>query len=429
MSTATDKKDLTTEMLATAKSQGSFKSSREAGIAAMNQLRMPGNKTEEYRFTPITRVLEKSFPQWPAPSASSPSIASVEQYLIPGLDANIVVLINGSFIPALSKVGNDGYTIEQLSKSEHDATVSGILGKQVEPGSDPFAAINTALWNEGVLIKAHNTSTKPLIILNINDGDARSVHNRVLVSIADGASISIVARTVTIGSLPVFQTLVEEISVGENGRFEFCKIQSEPNIIEVSNTSIHQQNSSHVNTFTLTVDGVLVRNNLSISIDGEKCESHFHGLSLLKGDTIGDHHTVVDHKKPNSFSNELYKGVMDGKSKSIFNGKIYVRPHAQKTNAFQSNRNILLSEQSSINTKPQLEIWADDVKCSHGCTTGQLDEEALFYLQSRGIGKDVARALLLNAFASQTTELITSQPLKAYIDSMISNRLHSFENQ
>jgi Fe-S cluster assembly protein SufD len=133
---------------------------------------------------------------------------------------------------------------------------------------------------------------------------------------------------------------------------------------------------------------------------------------------------VVDHRKPNSFSNELYKGVMDGKSKGVFNGKIFVRPHAQKTNAFQSNRNILLTDQATINTKPQLEIWADDVKCSHGCTTGQLDDEALFYLQSRGIGKEDARAMLLYAFAMQTTEFVTPGPLKIYIDSLISKRLY-----
>jgi Fe-S cluster assembly protein SufD len=173
------------------------------------------------------------------------------------------------------------------------------------------------------------------------------------------------------------------------------------------------------------MDGTLIRNNLTIAIDGEHCESHFHGLSLLKGETIGDNHTVVDHKKPNSFSNELYKGVMDDKSKGIFNGKIYVRPLAQKTNAFQSNRNILLTDQSTINTKPQLEIWADDVKCSHGCTTGQLDDEALFYLQSRGIQKEDARAMLLYAFAMQTTEYVAIGPLKQYIDTLISKRLYA----
>jgi Fe-S cluster assembly protein SufD len=192
----------------------------------------------------------------------------------------------------------------------------------------------------------------------------------------------------------------------------------------VANTLIRQANSSHVNTFTLTLNGQLVRNNFGIAIDGEHCESHFHGLYLLNNTTLADNHTVVDHKKPNSFSNEIYKGVMDGNSKGIFNGKIFVRPQAQKTNAFQSNRNILLTDTATINTKPQLEIWADDVKCSHGCTSGQLDEEALFYLQSRGIPKQKAKAMLLYAFAAEVFAPIKNEVLKNYIDHLVAERLH-----
>jgi Fe-S cluster assembly protein SufD len=149
-----------------------------------------------------------------------------------------------------------------------------------------------------------------------------------------------------------------------------------------------------------------------------------YGLYLLHGDTLADNHTVADHRKPNSFSNELYKGVLEGNTRGIFNGKIFVRPQAQKTNAFQSNRNILLSEKATINTKPQLEIWADDVKCSHGCTTGQLDEEAMFYLRSRGIEKNTARAMMLYAFVAEVLENIPNESLKVFIDALVSERLH-----
>jgi Fe-S cluster assembly protein SufD len=160
-------------------------------------------------------------------------------------------------------------------------------------------------------------------------------------------------------------------------------------------------------------------------IDGEGVDTHMNGLYLLQGDTLVDNHTVVDHKKPHSQSNELYKGVMDDRAKGVFNGKIYVRPDAQKTNAFQSNRNILLSDTSTINTKPQLEIWADDVKCSHGCTTGQLDEESLFYLRSRGIDKKSAKALLLYAFAGEVISKISNISLREYIDKLVSKRLQN----
>lgn len=357
------------------------------------------SKTEEYRFTPVARVLEKAFPNGFA-AGEKKEVNSFDEFLIPNLDSELIVLIDGK----LSR--NDNF--QQLDRSVKEDT------------TDPFAIINNESWTDGVSItKAY----KPVLILNINTGAVPAVHSKLSVTVANGASISIIQKSITLGSAPVFQTLSESFQVGDNARLDYCKIQNTANIIEVCNTTINQANSSHVNTFTLMLDGKLVRNNLSISIDGENCESHFHGLSLLKGDTIGDNHTVVDHKKPNSFSNELYKGVMDGKSKGVFNGKIFVRPHAQKTNAFQSNRNILLSDQATINTKPQLEIWADDVKCSHGCTTGQLDDEAMFYLQSRGIKKDDARAMLLYAFAMQTTEFVAHEPLKVYIDGLISERL------
>jgi Fe-S cluster assembly protein SufD len=159
-------------------------------------------------------------------------------------------------------------------------------------------------------------------------------------------------------------------------------------------------------------------------LDGEGIESHMFGLYLLNKDTLADNHTVVDHRKPNSFSNELYKGIMDDNSKGVFNGKIYVRPNAQKTNAFQANRNILLTDKATVNTKPQLEIWADDVKCSHGCTTGQLDDEAVFYLQSRGISKETARAMMLYAFAGEILDNISHPELKTYLDQLVSERLH-----
>jgi Fe-S cluster assembly protein SufD len=400
MSTITDKRDFIAEMIAS----GAVK--RAPGVS---EITLPTNKTEEYRFTPVARILEKAFPKWPSPSAPG-SLKSIEEYLIPGLECDVVVILNGYYSVEISRVS--GYEVTPLTD---EGSVS----------SDPFAMLNAALWINGISVASAKQQSRPLFILNINDGSQpQSVHSRLKAVIEKGASASIIQKSVTIGPNAVFQTLSEEIEVKEDARFDFCKIQNTDNLIEVCNTSIDQKNSSHVNTFTLTLDGKLIRNNLSISIDGENCESHFHGLSLLKGETVGDHHTVVDHRKPNSVSNELYKGVMDEKSKGVFNGKIFVRPHAQKTNAFQSNRNILLTDQATINTKPQLEIWADDVKCSHGCTTGQLDDEALFYLQSRGIGKEDARAMLLYAFAMQTTEFIANSALKAHIDSLISKRLY-----
>ena len=211
----------------------------------------------------------------------------------------------------------------------------------------------------------------------------------------------------------------------ENAEANFYSIQNDSgNRYQYNLTQFYQLNHSRVNTFTFTLNGKLVRNNLQLALDGEGIESHMFGLYLLENDTLADNHTVVDHKKANSFSNELYKGIMDGNSKGVFNGKIYVRPNAQKTNAFQANRNILLTDKATINTKPQLEIWADDVKCSHGCTTGQLDDEAMFYLQTRGINKETARAMMLYAFAGEILDNINHPELKDYLDQLVSERLH-----
>jgi Fe-S cluster assembly protein SufD len=173
----------------------------------------------------------------------------------------------------------------------------------------------------------------------------------------------------------------------------------------------------------ISLNGDIVRNNLNIVFDAEYCESHLYGLYCLKGQTHIDNHTVVDNVKPHCFSNELYKGIMDENATGVFNGKIFVRKDAQKTNAYQSNKNILLSENASVNTKPQLEIFADDVKCSHGCTVGSLDEEALFYLRSRGLNKENARSLLLRAFAIDILEKIQLEPIRSYVEKLISQRL------
>jgi Fe-S cluster assembly protein SufD len=240
-----------------------------------------------------------------------------------------------------------------------------------------------------------------------------------------GSQLSVIEKSDSIGKQPVFHNFTEEWVVSEKAHLEYCKIQNDDNNhYQITNTVIHQHSTSLLNTFTLTLAGQLIRNNLNIIIDGEHCESHFYGLYLLNGNTLADNHTVVDHRKPNSFSNELYKGIMDGNSKGVFNGKIFVRPHAQKTNAFQSNRNILVSDHASVNTKPQLEIWADDVKCSHGCTSGQLDEEAMFYLRSRGISAPTAQAMLLYAFAREVLTPIQNESLKSYLDQLIAERLH-----
>jgi Fe-S cluster assembly protein SufD len=395
---------------------------------------LPGKKNEEYRFTPITRAIEKSFTYADFLEAAPSLVSTIDPYLIPSLDGNIIVFVNGQYEENLSKIiSSPGELVIKplaLAIAENAKAVEPFLTKILEPQSDPFAALNSALWQSGVFIHVPKNSIvqKPVLILHVHDATHQSVvgQTRVLAVLEEHSEICLVEKFDSIGENPVMSSVVEEIVVKEGAGLTFHKIQNDPGLTaHISNTKIRQSRNSRVNTFTMTLEGQLIRNNLGIDIDGEGCESHFYGLYLLRKNSLADNHTTVDHQQAHSFSNELYKGIMDGHSKGVFNGKIYVRPHAQKTNAFQSNRNILISDTSSINTKPQLEIWADDVKCSHGCTSGQLDDEAIFYLQSRGVAKAIARAMVLYAFAGEVLTPITNAGIRTYLDTLISERLQN----
>lgn len=426
-------RDLTNEIVSafSAKAFSIDIENRKKALGHFEKLGLPTNKSEEYRFTPITKSLAKNI-DWNI-NISQPTIDSIEEFLIEGIEASVLVFVNGVYSERLSKIihSPSEVTISSLEKSfmNHTEVVNHYFGKFSPIETDSFAAWNGAFWQSGLFIhvKENTTVEKPIFVLHVNDAkqEQAQAQTRLLAIVEKSSSLSIIEKFESIGENAVFHNFCEEIVVAEQARLEYCKVQNDAGkSIQVANTVIHQSNSSKVDTFTLTLNGEMVRNNFCIVIDGENCESHFHGLYLLNGNTLADNHTVVDHKKPNSFSNELYKGIMDGHSKGVFNGKIFVRPQAQKTNAFQSNRNILMSETSTVNTKPQLEIWADDVKCSHGCTTGQLDEEALFYLKTRGIPHDSAKAMLLYAFALDVLAPVKNEQLKNHLDGLISSRLH-----
>jgi Fe-S cluster assembly protein SufD len=431
METTTSDKTIINDILESFSAE-SFHYAKENRVKAITQLKksgLPNGKSEEYRFTPITKNIQKNF-TWTAKPVGS-SINSIDEFLIEGIDANVLVFVNGIYSKSLSKIISPSSQIKigSLSDSIESEIGQKHFDKLVNSEADAFVGMNTAFWQDGIFIHVPKNTTveKSVFVLHINDATKEQViaHTRLLVVIEENSNLSIIEKFDSTGTNPVFHTFNEEISIAANASLDYCKIQNDSGkVTQVANTTIHQSNSSKVNSFTLTMSGEMIRNNFTILIDGENCESHFHGIYLLTGNTLVDNHTVVDHQKPHSYSNELYKGIMDGNSKGVFNGKIYVRPHAQKTNAFQSNRNILMSETATVNTKPQLEIWADDVKCSHGCTTGQLDDEALFYLQSRGIPYDSAKAMLLYAFALDVLTLIKNETLKNYLDKLISERLH-----
>ncbi len=411
---------------------GTLETTRANALDTFQQTGLPIGKNEEYKHTPLTRALEKNF-TFEGPTAA-PAISDVSDIRIPGLNSNLLVFVNGAYSPALSRVISTPEKItitsleEVLAAKNVDANVH--YGQYANPKADAFVAWNTAAWKNGLFIQVpDNTAVEePVEILFINDATGGEVvaENRNLVLVGKNSQLTIVEKFHSTGEGNHFTNLVNEVAVAENAEFDYYTISNDTgNRYQFSHTEIYQENSSRVNTYTFDMHGRMLRTNLHLIIDGENIESHMYGLYLLQGNTLADNHTVVDHKKPNSMTNELYKGVMNDNSKGVFNGKIFVRPHAQKTNAFQSNRNILLSDKASVNTKPQLEIWADDVKCSHGCTIGQLDEEALFYLRSRGIDKHTARAMMLYAFAAEVSDQVPHTAMRNYVEGIIRERLQT----
>jgi Fe-S cluster assembly protein SufD len=402
---------------------------RKEGLASFQKLGLPVGKAEEYKFTPVTRLLEKNF-NFSSPNAEAQEI-DLEEVLIPELDANVIVFVNGVFSKKHSNLVSSEIRILTLKEAidQRNELALQHLAKHADFQQDALAAWNVASWQDGVFIDVAKNKVveKPVVIYHINDtrnGQVISL-NRNLFVVELNSEVTVIEKLISLGSGNSFSNLVTEAVVAENAGLNLYEIQNDNgNRYHFNQIHVTQTNNSRVNTYTFSLDGKLIRNNLQLSLDGEGIESHMYGLYALTTDTLADNHTVVDHRKPNSFSNELYKGIMDESSKGVFNGKIFVRPNAQKTNAFQANRNILLTDKAGVNTKPQLEIWADDVKCSHGCTTGQLDEEALFYLQTRGIHKETARAMMLYAFAGEIIEAIKHPVIKEYLDTIISERLH-----
>ena len=387
-------------------------------------------KHEEWKYTRVTPLFNKEFTF--KHELDSISFADVEQLRLPGSEkANEIIFVNGLFSLSHSTIRSNQLEIvplERAARNEYRDIIARHLGHSSKYLKDGINALNTAFVKDGIFIfvKKGQVIEEPIYIYNITDARSGNVlaQPRTLIYVSENAQVQIVETYATMGVDESFTNEVLEIIVDKDARAEYYKIQNDSaHTNQVSTTHIRQIARSYTHTVTISLNGGLVRNNLNLVLDAENCEGHLYGLYLQKGQTHVDNHTVVDNVKPNCFSNELYKGIIDDQATGVFNGKIYVQPQAQKTNAYQSNKNILLSDEASVNTKPQLEIFADDVKCSHGCTVGRLNDEGLFYLQSRGIPAKIARSLLLHAFAIDVLEHIRPQPIREYIDQLISERL------
>ncbi len=390
---------------------------------------LPAIKHEEWKYTRIRNVFNDKMMV-----SNAGTISGVQHYFLPGqLAKNAIVFVNGVYNASLSNITeNEGtLVVKSLSTAAADEDAEFVktnLGHSQRYHQDGINALNAAFAAGGVYIKVKKGKqvTHPIAIYHITDASTGFMFSqpRILVNVEQAAEVTILETYTKIGNDDSLTNEVIEICAAQDAIVNYIKIQDEgKGTHHAGTTHIRQLAKCVTHAVTLTLSGNIVRNNLNMVMEAANSESHMYGLYLLNGETLADNHTIVDNQQPNCLSNELYKGIMDEKSTGVFNGKIFVRQDAQKTNAYQSNKNILIGDSASANTKPQLEIFADDVKCSHGCTVGKLDQDAMFYLKARGISEENARALLLHAFAVDILDQIKDEEIRSYADQLISTRL------
>ncbi len=403
---------------------------RQNAFEQFKQLGFPNRKVEDWKYINLIPFLKDDFTTEYDEEPLTISDESIAGAKINKLDCYHVVLVNGQYQSDLSdNIPGENIFVSTLSSAMNTPAFKAHFGKYIALDKYHFAALNSALFRDGLFIEIKNKTVvdKPIHIIHIlSSRSDLFLQPRHLFVMGENAGLSIIESFINAdGESKFFVNNVSEIVVGEQARLQHYYIQTgSEKTSYIHHTEIVQRASSLYNNYKASFPGTgLLRNNLNVSLDGENIESHLYGLYLAGGQQLIDNHTIVDHLKPHCMSNELYKGVMKDEATAVFNGKILVRKDAQKTNAFQKNNNLMLSNKAVVDSKPQLEIFADDVKCSHGSTIGQFNEDALFYLKARGIGDAKAKALLIHAFVYDVTEKIPLPAVRAYINHLIEEGL------
>jgi Fe-S cluster assembly protein SufD len=390
----------------------------------------PTKKEEAWKYTSLNAVLKNDFTVFPK-SENALNYGDVKKYFLHQIDTYKLVFIDGVFSSFLSSTTHDGIDVclmsSALTKPKYKEVIDAYFNK-IASKDETLTSLNTAFANEGAYINIpkNKVADKPIEIMYLSTGSeaALMVQPRNLVIVGENAQVQIIERHQSLNGNPVLTNSVTEIFAQEYANVDYYKIQNDEQSANlVDNTYIAQKRNSNASVHTFSFGGNITRNNLNFYHQGEHIESTLKGITIIGDKQHVDHYTLVHHATPNCESHQNYKGIFDGNATGVFNGKIYVEREAQKTDAFQQNNNILISEKATINAKPQLEIFADDVKCSHGCTIGQLDESAMFYLQSRGIPKKEAKALLMYAFSNEVIESIRIPELKQRITKLIASKL------
>lgn len=404
---------------------------RKEAIEGFAKLNFPTTRDEEWRFTNISPILKFNFK--PSLKIKKITKSTVEKFLFKELNCHLLVFINGHFAKEFSRTNNlpKGVVAGNINReiSNGSELVGRHLGKYANHKEQIFTALSTAFTKDGAFIYVPDDKIieEPIHILFITDtnGEQLLTQPRNLFITGKNSQVTILEHYASVNEGLYFTNVVTEVVAGENSIVDHIKLQEESvKSFHISRTEIDQERSSNFASHSISLGGEITRNDFNSRFNGQGGECTLNGLYLLNGNQLYDTHTMIDHANPYCNSHEHYKGILDGQSRGVFNGKIMVRRDAQKTNAFQENNNIILSNDALVNTKPQLEIFADDVKCSHGATIGQLDADSMFYLKARGIGEEKARTILIHAFASDVVRTVKIEALRNYFEKILNDRFN-----
>ena len=404
---------------------------RRSALDSFQRLGFPTTHDEEWRFTsvaPITRVPFKL-----ATDTGAPSAAALKSFSFGSWSGIQLVFVNGIYSARLSSktAQRNGVFAGGFSEAmeKHASRLQTHMGRYANSSEEAFAALNTAFASDGAFIHLPKECVveQPihLLFLSCGENSESSVcYPRVLVVAEENSQVQILESYASAREGVCFTNAVTELVAAENAFIDHYKLQRESlETFHVSTVQVYLGRSANVSTQTISLGGSLVRNHVNAVLDGEGGEATLNGFYLVNGHQHVDNHTSIDHAKPHCNSHELYKGILDGKARGVFNGRIVVRPDAQKTDSKQTNKNLILSEEALVNTNPQLEIYADDVKCTHGATIGQLNADSIFYLRSRGIDRESARHLLTYAFAGDFIHRLKIEPLRVALEASLFARL------
>jgi Fe-S cluster assembly protein SufD len=410
-----------------------LKQSRQGALDAFASTGFPTPRNEDWKYTRVAPIEKRSF-TLPPHDTIEVEARDVARFSLDGLDCEQLVFVDGRYVDALSRrnVVESGARITTLESAMNASSqlLESHLGHYADITGQAFSALNTAFMTDGAVIHVKNRGGNhhPVHLLFIATHPDVIAHPRMLVVAEAGSRTSVIESYCSLFDGCYFTNALTEIALMEDAQVDHYKLQEEGNkAFHIATLQVHQQRDSRFASHSISFGGALARNDINVMLDAEGASCTLNGLFMVGGRQHVDYHTRVDHAKPRCTSEEVYRGILDGRARGVFNGRVKVHPDAQKTDAQQSNNNLLLSRDAEIDTKPELEIYADDVKCAHGATVGQLDEHTLYYLRSRGIGESQARGLLTYGFAREILERVDLAPLRKKLTEELLQRMPNAE--